>query len=286
MKEIGESILYSFTDDIAGCDAVLLQYHIGGSEGHLIRDYFELVQKVAELQFRNKNHVLLFRGQTKDYRRQGGTTLQASIYRPAPQRNGHPDSKLLKERFHTLERAEKILMERYSLLDEDEGDIEVYRVLRWAILQHYEICPTPLLDVTHSLRIAASFASLESKKRFGYLYVLGVPNLSGTITVSVEEGLQIVRLSGVCPPSALRPHLQQGYLLGLYPEMSIVGRKEVFDFYEIDFGLRLIAKFKLDLSTFWKSSGSDFAQVSMQSLFPKNELDPLHQIVEHIKHHI
>ncbi len=31
-------------------------------------------------------------------------------------------------------------------------------MLRWAILQHYEVCRTPLLDVTQS--IAASFASM------------------------------------------------------------------------------------------------------------------------------
>ena len=44
--------------------------------------------------------------------------------------------------------------------------------------------------------------------------MLGVPNLSGAITASAEAGLQIVRLSSVCPPSAVRPHIQEGYLLG------------------------------------------------------------------------
>lgn len=32
------------------------------------------------------------------------------------------------------------------------------RILHWSILQHYEVSATPLLDVTHSLPIAASFA--------------------------------------------------------------------------------------------------------------------------------
>ena len=67
------------------------------------------------------------------------------------------------------------------------------RILRWSILQHYEICATPLLDVTHSLRIAASFASV-SRSRRAFIFVLGLPNLSGAITASAEAGLQVVHL--------------------------------------------------------------------------------------------
>src|SRR5206468_364868 len=116
-----------------------------------------------------------------------------------------------------------------------------HRVLRWAILQHYEVCLTPLLDVTHSLRIAASFASINMPDKV-YLFVLGVPNLSGAVTASAESGLQIIRLSSVCPPSAVRPHIQEGYLLGEYPEMAEFEQKANYFHYEIDFGRRLVAK--------------------------------------------
>jgi hypothetical protein len=49
------------------------------------------------------------------------------------------------------------------------------------------------------------------------LYVIGVPNISGAISASAEAGLQVIRLSSVCPPSAIRPNVQEGYLVGEYP---------------------------------------------------------------------
>jgi hypothetical protein len=80
----------------------------------------------------------------------------------------------------------------------------------WAILQHYEVCDTPLLDVTNSLRVAASFATNNPAAEGPVLYVLGVPSLSGSITASSEQGLQIIRLSSICPPEARRPYFQEG----------------------------------------------------------------------------
>ena len=61
-------------------------------------------------------------------------------------------------------RAGQKLVECYvrnpALNDRVENDrLRRQRILRWSILQHYEICDTPLLDVTQSIRIAASFAS-------------------------------------------------------------------------------------------------------------------------------
>jgi hypothetical protein len=145
-------------------------------------------------------------------------------------------------------------------------------------LQHYEICKTPLLDVTHSLRIAASFASQENNG-MGFIFALGVPNLSGAITASAEAGLQIIRLSSVCPPSAVRPHIQEGYLLGEYPEMTGPTQKQHYKNYEIDFGRRLVAKCRFEPIPFWKAS-SDFPQVSQEALYPKS--DPLLQLAKSI----
>jgi hypothetical protein len=53
-----------------------------------------------------------------------------------------------------------------------------------------------------------------------FVFVLGVPNLSGAVTASSEANLQIVRLSSACPPEAVRPHLQEGYLLGECPAIA------------------------------------------------------------------
>ena len=85
------------------------------------------------------------------------------------------------------------------------------------------MCPTPLLDVTHSLRIAASFGSAQANGE-AFLYAIGLPNLSGMITASAEAGLQTVRLASVCPPTAVRPHIQEGYLLGNIRKWLITSR--------------------------------------------------------------
>jgi hypothetical protein len=52
------------------------------------------------------------------------------------------------------------------------------------MLQHYEVCPTPLLDVTHSLRVAASFATEDATDNHAVLYVIAVPQISGAITAT------------------------------------------------------------------------------------------------------
>ena len=206
--------------------------------GHRVESFLELAQKVAELQFRNRDHVLLFWGQAKDHKNvEDNTTLKPTLFRP------EPTPPVLIQRFRDLKRAENLLVESYEQQRQFIGSdrLKRHQILRWSILQHYEVCPTPLLDVTHSLRIAASFASSDVNHE-AFIFVLGVPNLSGAITASAEAGLQIVRLSSVCPPAALRPHIQEGYLLGEYPEMPSYEQKSLYPQYEIDFGRRLVAQ--------------------------------------------
>jgi hypothetical protein len=180
--------------------------------------------------------------------------------------------------------AEVKLAESYKAASPDVIGVERlerHRILRWSILQHYEVCPTPLLDVTHSLRIAASFASLPAPgAELGeqvFIYVLGVPNLSGAITASAEAGLQIVRLSSVCPPQAVRPHIQEGYLLGEYPEITGYKEKARFEPYEVDFGLRLVAKFWFDPHIFWRQAAT-FPMVPREALYPSGADDPLYTL--------
>ena len=55
---------------------------IRSGSGHRVRDYLELAKKIAELQFLNPDHVLLFRGQSQDYRTsKNSSMLKASIFR-------------------------------------------------------------------------------------------------------------------------------------------------------------------------------------------------------------
>lgn len=222
------------------------------------------------LQFRNPEYVLLYRGQAQDHQNlQKRTSLKPTLFRSSPQSKRPPAAERLMRRFSALADAEQCLIkaaqEENSLLSA-KTRIERQRILRWALLQHYEVCPTPLLDVTHSLRIATSFASVPTASE-AFLYVLGVPNLSGSITANAESGVQIVRLSSVCPPSAVRPHIQEGYLLGEYPDVQDILQKQQYAPYEVDFGRRLIGKFRFDPTKFWKSSGA-FPCIHRDALYP------------------
>jgi hypothetical protein len=279
MQNIGEQELWSFYDNSPEVRRAKVS-DVRKGPGHRVGSYLELATKIAELQFRNLEYVLLFRGQSKDHQNvQKNTSLKPSLFRPVGKKN--PNANQLTQRFQTLERAENALLFHYEqegLLGKER--LKRHRILRWSILQHYEVCYTPLLDVTHSLRIAASFAS-DANPNEAFVFVLGVPNLSGAITVSAEAGLQIVRLSSVCPPTAVRPHIQEGYLLGEYPDLGGYDQKELYHHYEIDFGRRLIAKFCFDPQTLWKNNA--FPRVEHDALYPPEEKDPLCRLVGAVK---
>jgi hypothetical protein len=281
METIGESKLWTFFPGDTK-SAVSSCTKIRKSGAFPASDYMDLASKIAELQFLNREYVLLFRGQRHDHRNdKGNTSLKPSLFRSDNGRN--PSAGELQARFYSLGEGERMLAEEFQKRRQLGRDrLKRQQVLRWSILQHYEICQTPLLDVTHSLRIAASFAS-DAAGEEAFVFALGVPNLSGAITASAEAGLQIVRLSSVCPPAAVRPHIQEGYLLGEYPEMKGYDQKQHYAHFEIDFGRRLVAKFKFNPHTFWKKS--DFPRVERAALYP-NQNDPLFSLAQSIKHRL
>ena len=149
-------------------------------------------------------------------------------------------------------------------------------------MQHDEVGETPLLDVTQSLRIAASFASDENDTDKAFLYVLGVPNISGAISASAEAGIQSIRLSGICPPRAMRPHLQEGYMLGNFPDIDSHDEKQLYGLSEIDFGKRLIAKFLFNPKSFW-TRGGQFQAIGKRALYPSSSNDPLLSVTQAVK---
>lgn len=282
MKNIGENHIWSFYDVKNGAQKVTSVSTVRAGKGHLVKTFLDLARKVAELQFRNPDLVLMFRGQSGDHLSiKKNTSLQPSIFRPTNGGSVRGMKDVIKKRYEILDLAEKCLIEEYSkttLLGKNR--IQRQSILRWAILQHYEVCPTPLLDITHSLRIAASFAS-QNAKGDAYIFVLGIPNLSGAITVNAQAGIQVIRLASVCPPSAVRPHIQEGYLLGEYPDLANHGQKELYEPNEHDFGRRLVAKFRFDPSTFWQST--TFPQINDEALYPSNGKDPLAVLASNIK---
>lgn len=283
MDTIGNQTIWGLLDDDSDPRSVSNE-SIRRSSGHFVSSYVDLAQKIASLQFLNREHVLLFRGQKSDYKNASGlTTIKPTIFR-ASSTMKVPSRQSLQNRFSQLKKAEEVLVERYRDLELVGADrLSRYRLLRWSILQHYDVCPTPLLDVSQSLRIAASFATSDGADE-GYVYVLAVPNLSGAVTASSEASMQIVRLSSACPPSAMRPHLQEGYLLGEYPEIGDVPPFGQYKHAELDFGRRLVAKLRFNHKTFWKSDA--FPPLSLKALYPTGKRDPLEQLMIDLKDEI
>jgi hypothetical protein len=63
--------------------------------------------------------------------------------------------------------------------------------------------------------------------------------------------------------------------------MAGYGQKELYGHYEIDFGRRLLAKFRFDPSSFWKNDA--FRRVAKGALYPSRSRDPLLDLAQAIK---
>jgi hypothetical protein len=194
METIGRQKLWSFLDQNGKAKETTCAA-VRNGDAQPVASYMEMARKVAELQFLNRDFVLMFRGQSGDWRNKAGnTTLKPSILR-AKDAKKIPTEAALASRYERLLAAEGHLVGRYRSGNSPGGQrLRRQQILRWSILQHYEVCGTPLLDMTHSLRIPSSFASTADFDE-AFVFVLGVPNLSGAVTASAEAGLQIIRLS-------------------------------------------------------------------------------------------
>ncbi len=273
--------IYTFTQEGNDPCWVSGSLPLSMQSGHIVKSYHELLEKCAIVKFYNNHYSILYRGQRSDWMAGTHSSLYPSIYRNISfsSTGSHSDSKTkLLERYATLDimerRLEKALISR-----------EVYhdRMLRWSLLQHYEVCPTPLFDLTTSLQVALSFA-LEESTPDAYLYLLAVPHLTGPFSVSLEAGTQAIQLSQFCPPSALRPHFQEAVLVGSYPtpdKAAIEGGTNLFAPYlGQNFACRLIAKFHLQDCSKWNSEG--FSPIVQDIMYP-NRKDGVFKATEHLK---
>jgi hypothetical protein len=105
-------------------------------------------------------------------------------------------------------------------------------------------------------------AQLRSTDPMGYVYVFGPPYLTNRISINSEHDIVNVRLLSICPPSALRPCFQEGYLAGTADVTTDFDSKT-----ELDFRNRLIAKFGISRArTFW---GSGFDPIPESALYPR-----------------
>lgn len=244
---------------------------IGADRGVPIVSFRELVEQVARLSFLNKDYLLFFRGQKSDYKnKNNNSTFYPTIYR-----GEYLTQQELDFRFDKLQSASKMLIEIFKEKN-IEGRIEVQRkkLIQWSILQHYEVTETPLIDVTQSLRVACSFAMRENKEETAYIYVFGLPYFTNRISINSEHDLINIRLLSICPPRALRPYFQEGYLIGTDDITNEYSNKS-----ELDLNNRLIAKFEIPNSPdFW---GNEFDRIPDTALYPEN--DEIEKICNEIK---
>lgn len=230
------------------------------SLGYPIKNFRQLVVKISELGFENHSYNLLFRGQNEDHLdKKGQSKLYPRIYRPQ-NNDGRLSKRLLDQRFNILKQHLDTLKQERKIIRFHRGlsKFEEYQI---SILQHYELCDTPFLDLTQSARVAATFALHKAKT--GYLFVLGMPHTYGSISLFVDQGLRLVKLQNICPPEALRPHYQEGFLVGRLPYTI---KKNMND----NFAHHLIGKYFLNNSDgkFWDK---EFQAIPYDALIPPKD---------------
>lgn len=225
-----------------------------------VNSYSELRKYIAELSCANKNYVLFFRGQSDDYLnlKSGKSSLLPTMYRSWGFILPNEEQQY---RWKKLKIASNLLLENFG----NKRHTEIRKkLIRWSILQHYEVTETPLIDVTQSLKVACSFAVLNtqnniekdgaknnnenlSEDKYAYLYVLALPYYTNRISINSEEYLTNIRLISIAPPNALRPYYQEGFLVGEDEFNETYSRKD-----ELDLNNRLVAKFKFkNNKKFW-----------------------------------
>ena len=205
---------------------------------------------------------MFYRGQGTDYKNKNDkSTFYPSIYR-----GDYLPKREVEHRFDMLSQASSKLIELLSSRTKDgTQELKRKKYIQWSILQHYEVCGTPLIDFTHSLRVACSFAHLKNDNNHAYVYVFALPYVTNRITVNSEHDLVNIRLLSICPPDALRPYFQEGYLAATSDIEHEYESKS-----ELDFNRRLIVKFRIpNRNMFW---GEDFSMIPETALYPQNDV--------------
>jgi FRG domain len=237
-----------------------------------VRTYRSLLEAASFLSAMNKRLTLFFRGQSRNidplptiFRGQW-QPLQSGAYVPITDTN----------RSWYFNHLADMGREVYTICDSPGLGLPRWRGLRdireiqWAIIQHYGIWPTPLIDITSSLRVAASFAfglspGSPSSPKVAYLYVIGLPYATEWISSHHTQGIVLARLQSACPPVAKRPHFQDGFLLGASPLNSLTQD----DCDRSRLTRRLVAKFELhDAGDFWDC---DFPVIRKGALMPTED---------------
>jgi hypothetical protein len=253
---------------------------VGKDEPLTATSYMELVDIVSFLSIMNKRLTLYFRGQMRDW------ALRPTIFRLV-WRSLSGTSHKLPENPVILRLIWKHLgseISRIVLSTCEEfpmprrATLRMFREAVWAVAQHYELWPTPLIDITPNLRAAASFALWDGQCE-GNLYVVALPPSTNSITFDADQHSVLARLQAVCPPVAKRPHYQDGFLVGRFPFMSPDSNDIDKDPANVsDLSRRLVARIILKDANEPSGSGfwsDDFPRMSASSLMPETKDDQL-----------
>lgn len=228
-----------------------------------VSTFYDLIMEIAELSYKNPDVMLFYRGQNNNYTKNNIATLYPTIYRATNKSNINFDFKVLNEAAVKLIDA----LKADDRIDSEElKEIKKIKLLHYSILQHYEVCKTPLLDLTQSIKVACSFAILNNKNNIGCIYVLGLPYINGRISVDSEEYITNVRLLSISSSAAKRPFFQEGYLVQTEFTSDIENNIKMD---ELDFNRRLLAiyKFKND-QQFW----GEERPISENALYPNDDI--------------
>lgn len=215
-----------------------------------VNTYAELTDMVAKLAFFNRGYVLFFRGQSEEHCLGSDyPTIYPTYFR-----------KLIRNEADIAQLKNTLFVEQEILMLKNNNrepkfhgafSIQKFLHLRWALLQHYNICESPLIDITQSLHVATSFALMDkprTNEAKGIIYVLALPWPSKNYHNNTEEEIYLVRLAGIAPPQAKRPYRQEAYAA-----MSVdVNTKQTSNLERYDLANRLVCKFEINNSPkFW-----------------------------------
>ncbi len=190
---------------------------IASADPYPVETYSKLVELIASIAIMNPALVPYYRGQNREYK-VGADNSKSSVL-PSIYRGdfGSGSSKMaiqqINNNFNMLNRACELVVQ-YTKDRSFSGPVfkilQRRKIMQWAILQHYEVCPTPLIDITQSLRIACMFAWAEADlSTQPVVYVIGMPYVCGPITFDAEGELYLMRLLNLMPPNAKRPFFRK-----------------------------------------------------------------------------
>jgi hypothetical protein len=238
----------------------------------VVHSYSQLLEAIAFLGAMNKRLTLFFRGQASAqepkptlFRTGGWDFLNTRSFQISP-----------RNRDRYWERLPEVGKRVYEICKSAAFGLPRWRGLRdvreiqWAVIQHYHVWPTPLIDLSGSLRAAATFAmafrgGTPKVPQRGFLYVAGMPYSTGSIAYDLDQNLVLARLQSACPPVARRPHYQEGFLAGRFP----FGRPDEETEKGSSLRRRIVAKFQLvDDGPFWDA---DFPLMREHSLMPARD---------------